>query len=296
MAKSRKRDSLNREVLTLIVTVFIVGIGIGFLFGIRAVEKTHKAKSVVIPKAEMPAKERPAMRQPLGERKFQPISQKPKIAIVIDDVGYDNHLGDLLWSFPHAVTLAIIPELKFSEFFAKEGKKHGFEIILHQPMEPIRKLAAEDPTMIKTGMNDKTVSKILDKNLKTVKTAVGINNHMGSLATQDRLVMRTVLKELKKKNMFFLDSLTTSQSVGREEAQNIGLPYLSRDVFLDNELEADYIHAQMEQLVHIARSTGSAIGIGHYKYNTLSVLKEELERLKDQGFEVVMLRDLLPTR
>ncbi len=300
MAKRKKGEMIDQQMLILIILVFVVGIAVGFFFGKRAVTISEQKQTA----PELPKRERPVRIQPLETKKglaplpiplLPTFAQKlhPKIAIVIDDVGYDDHLKDVLWSFPHPVTLAIIPELPYSEFFSKEGKNHGFEIILHQPMEPLRDLKENDPTMIKVGMSEKDILKILDKNLKSVKSAVGINNHMGSRATQDKLVMHVVLTELKKRGMFFMDSLTTPHSICREEASAIGERYLARDVFLDNELESDYIHGQIEQLIQVARKTGVAIGIGHYKYNTLSVLKDELSRLKDQGFEIVALRDLL---
>ncbi len=292
MAKRRRSNTIDRQTLFLIITVFIVGIGIGLFFGKRAA-----TVSKIAPARERVEETRETLRQKRSffAPFFWGFAKKgpPKIAIVIDDVGNDDNLKDVLWSFPHTVTLAIIPKLPRSEYFSTEGKKHGFEIILHQPMEPIRPVGEDDATMIKVKMSDRDIAEILGSNLQSVASAVGMNNHMGSLATQDERVMQVVLSELKKRGLFFLDSLTTSRSVCRKAANVVKLPYLARDVFLDNEMEPDYIHGQIEQLAQTARKMGSAIGIGHYKWNTLVVLKEEIARLEAQGFQIVTLRDLL---
>ena len=289
--KAGRGAAFDRETLRLIILVFVVGIAAGFWFGRR---------SVMAPKIVREKPTREAM--PLEEKR-KPFAfpflkgakphGAPKLVIVVDDVGNDDHLKDLLWSFPHSVTLAVIPRLPYSEYFSKEGKKRKFEIILHQPMEPLQPINQKDATMIKVGMPDDEIEKILDQNLKSVSSAVGINNHMGSRATQDRKVMRAVLSELKKRRLFFLDSLTTSRSVGRDEAGLVGTPFLERTVFLDNELEPDYIHSQIEHLAQSARKNGAAIGICHYKWNTLTVLRDALSELKSQGFEIVTLKDLL---
>ncbi|MBI4388325.1 MAG: divergent polysaccharide deacetylase family protein [Candidatus Omnitrophica bacterium] len=292
--REQKGELFDPTSLRLIVFIFIAGIVLGFFFGRRftLTSKVSERPSEINKEVKEPQKKQKGVFPFLPAGSSRPAT-KGKIAIVIDDVGNDQHFQDLLWSFPHPVTLAILPELPYSEYFAREGARHGFEIILHQPMEPVRRFGRDDPGMIYVSMTEAQVIQTLMKNLRTVPTAVGINNHKGSLATQNQNVMRIILKELKQRHLFFLDSLTTPLTIAREETQAIHLPYLARDVFLDNELEADYIHGQIEELASLAKRNGSAIGIGHFKQGTLSILKEEIVRLEQDGFEVVFLGELL---
>ena len=292
MAKRKKGEIFDRQILWLIVTVFLVGLIVGFLFGQKSafMSKLQGEKGLRPRKVQVAPARKKSFFPPFF---FGRAPQVPKIAIVIDDTGNDQHLADLLWSFPEPVTLAILPQLSFSEYYANEGEKHGFEIILHQPLDPIRAVKKEDPGMIHVNMTDEEIVKTFAKNLKSVPTAVAINNHMGSRGTQDYRTVRVVLSELKKRNMFFLDSMTTPFSVVGKEARTAGVPYLQRDIFLDNELESDYIHGQIEELAQMARRNGRAIGIGHCKSNTLHVLRDDIAKLKSQGFKIVPLKELL---
>ena len=93
-----------------------------------------------------------------------------------------------------------------------------------------------------------------------------------------------------------MDSMTTSQSVGRQIGSMIGLPVLKRDVFLDNDDRPEAIREQVRMLASIARQRGYAIGIGHYHVHTIQVLNEEIPRLEAGGFDMVSLRDILRLR
>lgn len=292
-ARKNRAGALNRPLIALITLVFFVGIFIGFLFG---------KKSLEVPKAVVPPKkiEKKVSVEPPDKKKFPHLSvfgifkkPPPRIAIVIDDVGNDAHLVELVWSLPAPVTLAILPGLPYSEYFAREGRKRGYEIILHQPMEPLHSLKREDVGMIRVSMSDEEIAAVLNNNLGSIPHAMGLNNHMGSFATQDSRVMRVVMGELKKRDLFFLDSLTSSASVGRREARQAKVRFLARDVFLDNESDPNYVLGQLDQLVGLARKNRSAVGIGHYKWSTLTVLKQEIARLTSEGYQIVPLKELL---
>lgn len=217
----------------------------------------------------------------------------PKVVFVIDDVGYHDRLERLLFSVPMPLTLAIMPQLEFSTHFSREGKKRGYEIILHQPMEPETQYGEPDPGMITTWMSKDQVQRMLKLDLSTVPDAEGINNHMGSKATQNAKMMRWVLEVLKDRKLFFLDSMTTNLSVGWVTAQSMDLPHLKRNVFLDNEDNTRYIENQVWQLIEQAKVHGYAIGIGHYRQTTLDVLKRLAPKIKKQGVEIVNLKEIL---
>ncbi|MBI4357932.1 MAG: divergent polysaccharide deacetylase family protein [Candidatus Omnitrophica bacterium] len=224
---------------------------------------------------------------PMGEQVW-----KPRIAFVIDDVGHNKHYNDLLFSMERPVTLAILPQVTYSKFFAEEGKKHGFETILHLPLEPEND-DDPGPGTISVRMSTGEVRRTLNQNFASVPGVTGLNNHMGSLATRDRGLMYLILKELKRRNLFFLDSMTHPNSVAHQVAFGVGIPAFQRDVFLDNVDEVEYIKEQIEQAARVAKQVGRAVAIGHYRENTLSAIKEAIPRLEAEGFEISSLEDLM---
>ena len=133
---------------------------------------------------------------------------------------------------------------------------------------------------------------MLEQDLEDVPGAKGVNNHMGSSFTENREKMLIVLKELKKRNLFYIDSRTTSDTVGFKLARDMGLPAAKRSVFLDNDLAPKSIRIQLERLLSMARHSGFAIGIGHPHKETLEILREYQSGIKTE-FYVVHVSELV---
>lgn len=233
--------------------------------------------------------------QNLSQREPVPIAKlsKPKIAFVIDDLGYNKRQAELLFSIDHPLTISILPQLAHSRYFSEEGKKHGFETLLHQPLEPENPNEDPGPGLIKADMTSEQVEEILEKNLSTVPGVIGVSNHMGSQTTRDRRIMYVLAKELKERNLFFLDSLTHSQSVAHHVTFALGIPTAKRDVFLDNEDVYESIVEQIKETAAIAKTNGKAVAIGHIRQNTLEAIKNMIPKLEAEGFEFVTLKELM---
>ncbi|MBC7326762.1 divergent polysaccharide deacetylase family protein [bacterium] len=217
---------------------------------------------------------------------------KYRIAIVIDDVGYDLPLLEEFLKLNIPLTFSILPNLNNSSVSAQLARRYGRTIILHMPMQAEMNLPM-DENFITVDLTSPEVSSRIERALQSVPGVVGMSNHMGSLATQNEKIMDAVMSTLAKHNLFFLDSLTTPHSVGQKCARNWGVPYLKRDVFLDNEDDPEYILGQLKELVSIALRKGKAIGIGHLKAKTLEALKLALPYFEEKNVKVVPLNELL---
>ncbi len=211
---------------------------------------------------------------------------RPRVAIVIDDLGVNRELSLRAVGLAAPVTLAVIPLLPLSTEIARAaaGKK---EILIHVPMEPKNPEKNPGPGVLTLTMARDDIVRVLRDELASVPGAVGINNHMGSLLTTDARAMDDILAWVSAENLLFLDSMTDAESIGTSRARRIGLRALRRDVFLDNVDEPEAIRRQLEELFDFARRQGSAIGIAHPRANTLAVLESELPRLAGRGIELV---------
>ncbi|MFA5176904.1 MAG: divergent polysaccharide deacetylase family protein [Candidatus Omnitrophota bacterium] len=226
------------------------------------------------------------------ERVRPRLAIKGKIAIVLDDWGYNlNNLG-LVEDIKYPITAAVLPNLKYSGIISEELHSRGFEVILHLPMEPEEKNGLEKNT-IKTSLEEAQILRILDKDLASITYARGISNHMGSRATSDLRTMGIVLKELKRRHLYFLDSYVTSKSVCSRLARKLNLTFFKRDIFLDNKEDKGYIKQQIYELKVKARQHGFAIGIGHDRRATLEVLKEVMPLLAKEGYKFVFLSEMV---
>lgn len=208
---------------------------------------------------------------------------RPRVAIIIDDLGYDPRLAAAFMRLGLPLTLSILPRTPFGGAIGREATKKGLEVLLHQPMEPAD-YAEKDPgpAALFVSMPEGEIIRVLNENLSMIPGAKGVNNHMGSCFTKDPEKMRVFMTALKRRGLFFIDSKTTKESVAIEEAKRLGVKYQSRDVFLDNVLDPAAIQQQVNRLLSIAEKTGCAIGIGHPYEITLDMLRQNLQRLKKE--------------
>ncbi len=215
-----------------------------------------------------------------------------RIALVIDDLGHD--VADLrpLEALGVPVTYSVLPYEPQTPEVVAELRRRKAEILLHLPMEPVHG-ENPGPGALLQGMSDGELRQKTEDALKAVPGAVGVNNHMGSLLSSEEGPMNTVLSVLAERNLFFLDSRTSAQSVGYKVALSLGVPAAERQVFLDGDESPEAIHAQFQRLLSVARAKGSGIAIGHPHPETLAALTREVPKAKAEGFEFVPVSYLL---
>ncbi len=236
------------------------------------------------------SKETPLLNKFLKDRKKD---KKAKVAIIIDDIGYQKEIAEQIMSLNYPIAISVLPFLSHSQFAAQMAKEKGLTVLLHLPMEPHNSNTDPGKGAIFTTMNEPEIKAKILANLKDIPYVDGVNNHMGSKATEDEFIMRTVLHELKERNLFFIDSMTSPHSIGYQLSKEMGLKTAQRTVFLDNEQNIDYIRNQVTILKNTALKYGSAIAIGHPYCNTVDVLKELESILEPGGVEIVPLKELL---
>jgi polysaccharide deacetylase 2 family uncharacterized protein YibQ len=290
---ARKRSRRKKEPFTT-AALFVFAFILGALFVVLVYRLTGILD--VKHRVTAPEEERTVTTRGRGEEPPEPPRPFPlvKVAIVIDDMGYDmGKLRELL-EVDAPITVAVLPHLKLSKEVALEAYANGTEVLLHLPMEP-KDIMDNDPGKgaLLTGMADEEVLRELIKDLDAVPYLSGVNNHMGSKFTEDEELMRIVLEVIKQRDFYFLDSKTSDRSVAVKVARELGVRTASRTVFLDNMRDEGYIRGQVSELLSIAEKRGKAIAIGHPYPETIAVLKEVVPAFENEGVELVRLSELV---
>lgn len=217
----------------------------------------------------------------------------PKIAIIIDDLGLDKPAGQRLTEMPGPYTLAYLPYATELKAQTEKAREAGHELIVHMPMQSHRNTADPGDNALLEGLSFEEFSSRIEWNLTRFDGFVGINNHMGSLITEDPALMVRVMARLRNEGLLFVDSLTTPKSMGKRAAKALGVPFVARDIFLDNELSEDYIKRQLASTEKIARLRGYAIAIGHPHQMTIDVLEEWQQSLAFKGISLVPVSQIM---
>ena len=221
-------------------------------------------------------------------------SRTPKVAIVIDDLGYtDGGIARDMVELEIPVTISILPKLRHSREVFALAKKHDRCILLHLPMEAQQRYP-EDLEPVTVDMSDEEIASLVRDYMASLPGVNGVNNHQGSRATADGRVMRAVCGELEGDHVFFLDSLTSPESVAYNAAVDAGLPAAINDEFIDDGTQSrDEVDARLRNLVETARKQGTAVGIGHPHPWTLEALRDFDDYLLTTEVELVPLCDLV---
>lgn len=218
-----------------------------------------------------------------------------QIALIIDDMGYQDEAGQRALSLPGKITYSFLPHTRFAWQQATQAHNLGRQVMLHLPMESHRHIPPLERGGLSLEMSESDYARVLGEALASVPYVAGINNHMGSLLTRDPTAMRWLMHSLEPTGLFFIDSRTTHLTVAEQVAQHHQIPAGRRDVFLDNNNSEASIRSQFQHLIELAQSNGSAIGIAHPRSTTLKVLEELLPELAAQGIELIPASQLTHT-
>lgn len=230
-----------------------------------------------------------------GSEALSPEIQRPTIAVIIDDMGNQREPGLQAINLPAPLTLAFLPGRRYTTEHALLAHQHGKEVMLHAPMENQRNLALGAMGLTRSMSAQALITTLRDA-IRSIPYVSGVNNHMGSLLTEDRRSMQVLMAEIRQYPLYFVDSRTSARSVAYQEAKRQQIPSLARDVFLDHIISYRNIHTQFRRLIRIARQQGTAIAIGHPHKETLRYLERALPRLAEEGINVATVKGIWAIR
>lgn len=232
--------------------------------------------------------------QAIGNWRLREVPQLLRAAFVIDDLGQNLGAAGQLLKLSYPIAFSILPNLPHSKQTAEEVHRAGHEVMLHLPMEPgNRAPLISGDGVIRVGMSDAEVARILEADLASVNYVRGVNNHQGSRATADPRLMLALMRILAQHRLFFVDSRTTTDTVAFDEARRAGVPTFFRSVFLDDEANTSYVLGQLARFHRVVKSQGAALAIGHPHPSTIAALEQYLPQLERDDIRVVPVSELV---
>ncbi|MBN2332087.1 MAG: divergent polysaccharide deacetylase family protein [Deltaproteobacteria bacterium] len=228
--------------------------------------------------------------------RYAAVDQRPRIAIIIDDMGMNVEIARQLASISQPLTFSLFPYAPHTQEVADLLHETGKQLLLHVPMEPHGYPDVDPgPGALFGTMNTQELSSLFRAELDAVPGIVGFNNHMGSRLTENRQAMEVLMSCLRDKPLFFIDSRTSAATIAYDEACQAGIPAGQRDIFLDNIRDEEHILSQLEKLIAVAQVKKSAVGIGHPYPETVAALQKLGQLSRVAQVDVVPVGALMKT-
>ena len=257
------------------------------------VEPAKKAENLTTKKIEKTKYEEKNIKKDSFEAvPFTPnasIKGRAKLVIIIDDVATFEH-ASMIKSLGLKITPSIFPATKTHPDTPNIARTFEFYMI-HLPMQAKHFDSPEIGTLTINESFESMHEKI-KKIRKDFPRAKYTNNHTGSRFTSDFDAMDKAYRALIEQGFVFIDSKTIAQTAVARAAKKHNQPYISRDIFLDDDPSASAVRRELAAAVNLAKKRGYAIAIGHPKKNTIAVIKESKNNLL-KDVDVVYLKDIL---
>ena len=222
------------------------------------------------------------------------LAESPRVAIIIDDLGYHMANGKRAIQLPGAVTFSFLPGSPRARVLADHAHQRGKEILLHLPLQANTDELQPERLEIGIDMSRERLGTVFNEALQSVPHVSGINSHRGSLMTRHPGHMQWLMEEIQDhEHLFFIDSYTHHESVALQIAQEAGVDAVKRDVFLDPDRLPETVAREFERMKTLARKRGQVVAIAHPYPATLDLLERELPRLLEEGFTLVSVSELV---
>jgi len=304
--KKKRSNSKKGIVLFLVLFVMVSLVAFGYYLGRqnrnsppakpaktvshkKTAQLKHTSKVFSKVEAKRPKRQKPAVpvqkaqkekRSPNKEKTALAYrSSKAKLVIIIDDVSNAGQLRRIK-ALGLPVTPSIFPpsQLSMHSHMLARGLKH---YMIHLPMESGSTQFNKQYKTLKISFSKNQMEERMREIRRLFPSAHYINNHTGSVFTDNEKAMRTLYGIMKKKGFVFIDSRTIASTKVQKIAHEYGDAYVARDIFIDNTQSVPYIHNQLKKAVKIAKKKGYAIAIGHPHKTTMQALASAGNIFKD---------------
>lgn len=218
-----------------------------------------------------------------------------RVAIVIGGLGLSQTGSQqAIQTLPPEVTLAFSPEGNSLLRWMQAARQDGHEVLIQIPLEPY------DYPRVNPGRNTLTVEaspaatlENLHRTMGRITNYTGVMNYMGARFTAEPEAMTSVIQDIAKRGLLYLDDGTSARSKADSVAAQQGAPFAAADLLIDASQDRGAILKKLDELERIARAKGTAIATGSAFDVTVEAVTSWANEAKARGIEIVPVSALV---
>lgn len=230
-------------------------------------------------------------------RPVNSLERRPKVAVVVTSLGISEKQTKAALSLPGSMTLAFAPYSSKLENWISESRSAGHEVLITLPMEPVD-FPKSDPgpfallSTLDANQNLRRLEWIMSRGTGYV----GLVNFMGSRFSSNEKIMKPIFTVMKDRGLAYLDTKETTVDTASKIATKIGVPNISADLLIDDNLSRASIVASLARIENLAKTNGSAIAIARPYPVTIERLKAWSRDLQAKGIVLVPISSLIASK
>lgn len=218
-----------------------------------------------------------------------------RMAIVVGGLGLSQTGTQYaIETLPEEITLAFAASGNSLQRWLQEARRAGHEVLLQVPFEPFD-YPDNNPGPHTLVVDDGGQQNLADLHwaLGRITNYTGIMNFMGGRFLSDAAATETVMRDLAKRGVLFLDDGTAAQTVTGAIASAIGVPYAEGDMVIDNDLNRVEVLKRLDELERVARRNGKAIAIASAFDVSVDAVAAWANEARARGIEIVSVSALV---
>ncbi len=228
-------------------------------------------------------------------RHFDATDPRPRVALILGGLGLGSGVTQsAVDELPPGITFAFTPYGSSLQGVVSTARANGHEVMLEVPLEPYD-YPDNDPgqNTLLTGTASNDNGARFKWVLSRVTGYAGLINSQGSKFLASGPQMQALMKDVKHRGLYFVDSGQSDQSLGNEAATNASVAFVRGDHVIDKMPARDAIEKELAQLEALALQRGRAVGIAAAYPITVERLKAWALGLEQKGIALVPVSALV---
>lgn len=227
----------------------------------------------------------------LSIKKKRVYSGKPKISIVVTNLGLNRRSTELALTLPTQCGLGFLPYMQSLKPLLNKAQNKGHEVYLYLPLQTSKALDNPRKYALMNNLALEENEVRLNVILNSQARYDGVYSSYKEVFADDMNASSMIFDQLDDKNLIFILGKGLAKGVpGHISSHNNVIP---TNIIIDEEPDKDSIRSQLEELIRVAESNGIALGYAQGFTLTIEMIRDWIPTLNKKGVQLVPVSELL---